>query len=353
MAEPNRYWVHYSYAEAPEPWALDGPGDAYLRGVLGEMDRRLGPRGLRVVITWRLDVLPDVGGPVVAVVMGDEWARVPAYAGRVLATFKAYGRRPHLGRLPRDPHLAALLVAQHVRVKAHGWAGRRAYARAAARPGGAPPVVPIPLGYGNQLALPVRPMAERATDLVFAGSVAHGRYGWRSPQRWVAGPKTVARRRMLESLGRIARRRPWRVRVATTSAFALNALHYGTPDAASVLDAETYSEALMDARLCLAPRGTSAETFRWFEGLRAGCVVIADPLPPHPFYAGAPTVEVSDWRTLDRVASRLLGDPGRLESMQARGLAWWRDRCSEAAVGARMAETIRERLPRPIAVGGA
>jgi hypothetical protein len=353
MAAPNRYLIHLGYADAPKPWALfedDPDAPSYVRGVLREMERRLGPRGLTVYVTWKLDAVPTTGDRVVAVVLGDEWARVPLYAADVLATFKCYGTRPALGRLPPDPGLALMLLAKHARTWAHGREGRRRYARATrerrARGEAVPPVYPIPLGYGNQLDLPVRPLAERATDLFFAGSVAHGEYPWYAPQRWLRSPKELARARMLAALETLRARRPeWRVRTTTTASFALNALHYGTPDAATVLGGDAYSHALMDTRLCLAPRGTSAETFRYFEGLRYGCVVLAEPQPPRPFYADAPVVEVTDWRRLEAVAAGLLADPARMERLHRAALAWWRTRCSEEAVGAEMAERVEALLP--------
>ena len=48
----------------------------------------------------------------------------------------------------------------------------------------------------------------------------------------------------------------------------------------------------MDARVCLAPRGASVETFRVLEGLRAGCVVVGERLPGHWFYDGAPVIQL-------------------------------------------------------------
>lgn len=96
----------------------------------------------------------------------------------------------------------------------------------------------------------------------------------------------------------------------------------------------------MDARICLAPRGTNAETYRFFEGLRYGCVVVTERLPPTGFYAGAPAIVVDRWRELPDLLESLLDAPAELRRRHRRSLAWWRDRCSEAATGALMAERV-------------
>lgn len=351
----NAYFVCYSYEDAPRVLDLDAAGErapGYIVEVLRAAERRLGPRGLRVYVTWKLDVLPTYGDGVVAVVMGDEWARIPAYASDVLATFKVYGTRPTLGvRLGnRSPRISAMLTLKYARSVACGLPGvlRRAAAHAAHLAGrreALPPVFPIPLGYGNQLDLPVKPLDERGTDLFFAGSIAHRQRAAWDPRGWMVSPKTLARERMLAGLADFRTAHPDRtVRVNTTTAFTLNDLHYGTGDHTCILSAEAYSEALMDTRLCLAPRGTSPETFRYFEGLRCGCVVIAEPQPARWFYDGAPTVEITDWRRLPEVASELLGDPDRMSALHDAALRWWAERCSEEAVGAYVADGVDEQL---------
>jgi hypothetical protein len=97
---------------------------------------------------------------------------------------------------------------------------------------------------------------------------------------------------------------------------------------------------MMSSRICLAPRGTSVETFRLFEGLRCGCVVACDPLPRRWFYTGGPFVEVTRWSELERALAPLLDDPAALARAQAASLAWWNERCSEAAVGRFLAERL-------------
>jgi glycosyl transferase family 1 len=112
---------------------------------------------------------------------------------------------------------------------------------------------------------------------------------------------------------------------------------FGASEAASPAD---YSRRLMDARVCLAPRGTSVETFRVFEGLRCGCVVVSDRLPAHRFYAGGPIVQLDRWRDLERALAPVLDDPAELRRRHASARAWWRERCSEDAVGRFMAEHL-------------
>jgi hypothetical protein len=111
-------------------------------------------------------------------------------------------------------------------------------------------------------------------------------------------------------------------------------------EASAAASPEAYSRALMDARVCLAPRGTSVETFRVLEGLRAGCVVIAETLPRHWFYEGAPVLRIDRWEHLGRVLMPILGDPATMTRMHEQALAWWRGYCSEEAVGRFMAERL-------------
>ena len=194
--------------------------------------------------------------------------------------------------------------------------------------GRAPPAVAtIPLGTYNQLELPVVPIEERRTDIFFAGSVEHGG----SLRHRLGSPKTRARREMLAVVGRMARARPdLRMNLRPTPSF----------EASAAASAHEYSRALMDAKVCLAPRGTSVETFRFFEGLRAGCLVVSGGLPRHAFYEGAPVITVDRWSDLPDAVLPVLNAPADLHRRHLEALAWWRDRCSEAAVGRFMAERL-------------
>lgn len=325
---------------------------SYLHRVLQIVEQELGGCGLTFFVTWKLDVLPEYGNHVVAIVMGDEWSQIPAYVDQVLITFKCYGIYPRLGvRLVRQPsYLNMLVFLRHLRVLAHWLPGALRYAgryvRHRWRGELVPPVYDLPLGYGNQLALPVQPIDTRPIDVFFAGSIEQGfpRRFW-SPHRWLPSPKRVSRLRMLQVLEVLQHQLPeLRVFVHTNARFVLNALEYGLTEPGEVLDTEAYSQTLMQSKICLAPRGTSADTFRLFEGLRYGCVVITERLPRRWFYRNAPVIEVDDWQELHSLVPGLLRDKQRLRRFQQDALQWWRTVASEEAIGRWMAGRIRERL---------
>lgn len=304
----------------------------------------LGPsEPLTFILTWDLETLPETGSHVVAIVQGDEDGRIPRWAQEVRATFKCYGTRPPWMPLGSRPGALEALELAHYARRAALWlpgATRRAWA--SGRPWRSrPPIYPVPLGYYNQDELPRIPFAERRWSVSFAGSGLEAPDGrvWRDR---VGTPKERARAEMLRALNRLAAARP-DLAISTLALAEFPALQPGEDTDARQLT-DSYSELLAQTRICLVPRGNSPETFRYFEALRAGCVVVCEPLPDHWFYRRAPTVTVRHWQELGSALGTLLDDPNAGERYHRASLAWWETRCSERALGRYMAERISGRL---------
>ena len=328
-AEPPVAWDPFS-----EETRRDFAG-VYWGRVFQEFERRFPDAGLTIYLTWDLFELPSYGDDVIAVVIGDEWGLTPQYAPRVRRTFKLHGARPTLERpLSERSRLATLTLLRYGRSRAKrlrsdvrdvglAWAHRPAATRTE--------VLRLPVGYNNLLDLPTTPLDERSIDVNFAGSVENKGYSRRDPAYWVSTPKAVARSAMVDGVRRWGDRRPGStVHLKITESYT-----------ASIADSpSSYSTQLMESKVCLAPRGTTVETYRVFEGLRYGCVVISDPLPSAWYLDGAPVVQIRDWSTLPEVLEELFADPARLERLHRSALAFWDERCSERVVGSFVATAI-------------
>jgi hypothetical protein len=99
---------------------------------------------------------------------------------------------------------------------------------------------------------------------------------------------------------------------------------------------------MANSKICLAPRGTSFETFRHYEAACAGCVVVSDRLPPTWFYRDIPFVFVRDWRKIDEILDRLLKDPLKLKTLHEQTLKWYDDRLSPAALAGYVVNVLRK-----------
>lgn len=334
---PDRKPVRWNPPEVVGDVLVDS---LYMGGALAAMDRRLqNGSELTFYLTQDLEELPSYGPGVVALVIGDESIRVPAYFDKVLAIFRNTAVRPLLTSSPfRDPSYVNLwwLVA-HLRAwKRHG-PGAYAYLQSKfLRPGGHPaPIWLLPTGVFNQKELPITPLADRGADIFFAGSVAHRASA--SDLRNRMSPKVLARQNMVTHAQKLAADHPeLNVNLITTGDF-YDSLG-GDPDA--------YSNQLMDARVALVPRGAIADTARFWEAMRYGCVAVADTVARHRvFYDDAPVVRLRDWRDLQDTVVPLLADTARLEDLHRRSLEWWRTKGAPEAVGAYMAAKINA-LPR-------
>jgi hypothetical protein len=333
--------------ERAEPWDPSDPSDrpfpgaAYIAGYLRELERHWEGGPLTFYITHHTTKLGSYGPDVVVVLLNDEWFRIPAYSGCVLAILRnlpGHGWFPWETLIPPSAE-SAFAAANHARVRLERGRSERG-AEHLRRLRGWPPrhaenAIDVPLGYYHQPESPITPLRERTTDVFFAGSLLHDmqKTGWKRVVKQVAGnPKQVYRQSMIRELERFRASHPeLRAKVSVSGDFR----QLGGAEVSS------YAEAMMDSRIALVPRGTVAESYRLFEAWRYGCIPICEQLPPRPFLDGAPAITLRSWRELGPVLEELLDDHDRQQALHEASLAWWRDVCSEPVVGRRLARRLR------------
>ena len=317
----------------------------YLAGALQVVEQEQRLANLTFYVTWSRRELPTYGDNVVVVLMGDEWCHRPNYLQDVKMVFRQYGTHPEVvaKAVQRPSRLGLMLLLQFFRAALHGLLGRlrrlphdlvHRYVT------GKQPTrqYVIPLGYANQLELPLVAITARPTDIYFAGSLNNLKPSVFSLKYWLQSPKNIARHRAIGSAKKLQAKRPeLDIRLETTPEHVPSKLK-GTPDYQN--EALRYSHQLMNAKICLVPRGSSLDTPRFFEALRYGCVAVADRLPAKWFYDGAPVIQVDDWNDLERIVDGLLSDPERLEQLHREALTFWHTRCSEEVLGRFMAEQL-------------
>ena len=317
--------VDLSESSRPDEW----PESVYFRRVFEVLERIQSDGDFTFYLTNDVQRLPSYGADVAVIVVGDDHCRIPMYLHKVAAVFKNCGTRPRLGCHPiREPsfvNLLSLLVFGRRCLKY--LPGLAYYARGLLSGGRLrfAPLCEIPLGTANQTIVPMRQFAHRASTLFFAGSVTHAFLPSRlTAIKDILSPKRAARVAMLRNLNAISDRHPNLGVEVSVAADYSEAIHG---------DGRSYSEELMDARIALVPRGACPQTFRFFQAMRAGCVVITDVVPAQRFFTGSPAVRVKSWNDLEDAVQSLLADPALLEQRHRQALEWWSRYCSEEAVG--------------------
>lgn len=346
----NKYFVCPIFKDEPEAWnpstktgVLDHSPLEYFGGIFETMERLLGPQGLTFYLTWKVDELPSYGPDVVAVVLGDEWGRYPLYTNRVRAVFKMMGTDFPLDANPfRTPlHLTAVTALKYARTQVlrlphllQAWRDRK---RGPEWTGGAPvPIYDIPIGYVNQDPLPIKPLSERRFDLFFSGSLANADYPWYAPQSLVRTPKDVSRERLVRAMRQLqADRSDLNIFVDVRNSYVPTHLQK-----TQEVPEWSYSEMMMNTRICPVPRGTRLETGRLYEALRYGCIPVTEPLPDRWFLNGLPGIVVHDWDEMPAVVTDLLDRPDYMQALHEAALDWWHTKCSEDAIGGFIAETL-------------
>lgn len=304
--------------------------------VFQEAEKAIHLGSLHFYLTKNPYALPEYGPGVVAVLLLEERCKMPAYARHVRGVIRNCGSRPFLGV---GPHVVPNRVDWVLALEyARDWILHRRSLRAlsVSHPDwppavhDAPQVLRIPLGYHSQQELPQVPVRDRKIDAFFAGDVSTGA-GPTSYRYWVSTSKAEARKQLYRVLHHLKKDPEWRIDVNT----------FDVGRSTDFLGHSAgYSAKMANSRICLAPRGTMAETYRLYEGLRAGCLVITNRLPDAPFLSGAPVIQIDHWKELPGLFKKYARDLDALEHYQKASLAWWRDHCCEGVIGREVARFL-------------
>ena len=109
------------------------------------------------------------------------------------------------------------------------------------------------------------------------------------------------------------------------------------------LDADTYSEKLHQSKIVVCPAGNvSMETFRHYEAMRSGAIVVSPNLPQTKIYKDAAICQVDDWdANVGSVIMELLSDLDMLQLIQERQQQTYNNRFTAKSI----AKYINELLP--------
>ncbi len=308
----------------------------YPLAVLGEAESGVQDSGLHFYLTKDPNELPEYGPHVVAVLLQEERCKIPAYALHVRAVVRNLHSLPFPGFRPKLSfnRLSAVLSFEYARDWALHYRSRLAlrspHPAWPARLHTIPRIVTIPLGYHSQDELPQIPMQDRTLDSFFAGELAT-KLPPTTYRYWVSTSKAEARKQLWRVLQQVKRDSEWRIDLD----------NIGVGEIVSrAAQFNTYSQKMMNSRICLAPRGTMAETYRLYEGLRAGCLVITNRLPDEPFLRGAPVIQVDHWNELPALLRKYARDIDALEKFREASLAWWQNHCHEKIIGPQVAHFL-------------
>jgi hypothetical protein len=94
---------------------------------------------------------------------------------------------------------------------------------------------------------------------------------------------------------------------------------------------DKYLKLLNNSKVVLCPKGfMSSETFRHFEAIRAGSVVITEKLPNTYFYKKFPCISINNWAVGLKKAEKLILDVNRLKKLQKKNRVFYDKNLSEA-----------------------
>ena len=195
----------------------------------------------------------------------------------------------------------------------------------------------IPLGYFTQTENDeVIPIKERLYNISFIGCLNRNRLTLASKlsnisSLWLSLGLSFFKKRTLKILNKIL---IWKW---NRDLFQFN------EDFNKGLDAETYHHFLKHTKIALCPRGwVNSETFRLYEAMKYGCVVISEELPNRNYYKNIPIIQIKDWNEGLQIARNLIKDEALLEKMSNDNIKYYENYLSPKATAEIIANTLNK-----------
>lgn len=197
----------------------------------------------------------------------------------------------------------------------------------------------IPLGYFTQSPnSDLIPMGERLYNISFIGCLNRNRLGLASElsgisKFWLSMGLSFYKNKTLIILNKILQ---WKW---NRDLFQFN------EDFNKGMDSELYQYFIQHSKIALCPRGwTNSETFRLYEAMKYGCVVISEELPDREYYKGIPIIKVKNWSEGVKIAQNLLKNPKKLEQMGLNNKRFYESNLSPKATAEIIAKKLKNNL---------
>lgn len=105
---------------------------------------------------------------------------------------------------------------------------------------------------------------------------------------------------------------------------------------------DEYLRLLNDSKVALCPTGyMSTETFRHYEAIKSGCVIISNKLPDTYIFRKAPFVKINNWKEGLMKAEKLIMNTERLEDLQRKSILYHKTNLSEKFMAEYVLKKIR------------
>lgn len=104
---------------------------------------------------------------------------------------------------------------------------------------------------------------------------------------------------------------------------------------------EKYNLIMEHTKIALAPQGwTNTETFRLYEAMMFGCVVVTNKLPKRKYYENIPVIQVEDWKEGMRKVKELLKNENLMLELSEESRAFYDAYLSPKATAKIIAEKL-------------
>lgn len=92
---------------------------------------------------------------------------------------------------------------------------------------------------------------------------------------------------------------------------------------------KVYSEIMSDTKIALVPFGSaSLDTFRFYEAMKCGCIVLTIGQNEYEFMKESPHIEIDAWKNLDMYLDDLLNDNEKMHILSEKSYSFWHNNLS-------------------------